>query len=191
MRSRAVSSSSGRRGRYRKSVQYCAWIMRTAPTDPLAMISRVRAIGRSLFTDYAFPFEVTSVLILVAMVGVGLAAGMWLRNPSANTEKVAAADIAAVEQLSDVLMPAVTRLRDTLDEKARVNADIVKIESPSGDYIRQMTWPIVEGVSLMHLHVNRGKHSKLTLISAPAGFGKTTLVSEVVAAGGRPVAELE
>ena len=26
-------------------------------------------IGRSLFTDYAFPFEVTSVLILVAMVG--------------------------------------------------------------------------------------------------------------------------
>jgi NADH-quinone oxidoreductase subunit J len=29
----------------------------------------VQAIGRSLFTDYAFPFEVTSVLILVAMVG--------------------------------------------------------------------------------------------------------------------------
>ena len=29
----------------------------------------VRAIGRSLFTDYAFAFEVTSVLILVAMVG--------------------------------------------------------------------------------------------------------------------------
>ena len=32
-------------------------------------VSSVRAIGRSLFTDYAFPFEVTSVLILVAMVG--------------------------------------------------------------------------------------------------------------------------
>ena len=31
--------------------------------------ARSRAIGRSLFTDYAFPFEVTSVLILVAMVG--------------------------------------------------------------------------------------------------------------------------
>ena len=29
----------------------------------------VAAIGRLLFTDYAFPFEVTSVLILVAMVG--------------------------------------------------------------------------------------------------------------------------
>jgi len=32
-------------------------------------VSSVAAIGRSLFTDYAFPFEVTSVLILVAMVG--------------------------------------------------------------------------------------------------------------------------
>ena len=29
----------------------------------------VAAIGRLLFTDYAFQFEVTSVLILVAMVG--------------------------------------------------------------------------------------------------------------------------
>jgi NADH-quinone oxidoreductase subunit J len=32
-------------------------------------VSSVRSIGRSLFTDYAFQFEVTSVLILVAMVG--------------------------------------------------------------------------------------------------------------------------
>ena len=34
-----------------------------------ASVSSVSAIGRSLFTDYAFAFEVTSVLILVAMVG--------------------------------------------------------------------------------------------------------------------------
>jgi NADH-quinone oxidoreductase subunit J len=32
-------------------------------------VSSVQAIGQSLFTDYAFQFEVTSVLILVAMVG--------------------------------------------------------------------------------------------------------------------------
>jgi NADH-quinone oxidoreductase subunit J len=32
-------------------------------------VSSVNAIGRLLFTTYAFPFEVTSVLILVAMVG--------------------------------------------------------------------------------------------------------------------------
>jgi NADH-quinone oxidoreductase subunit J len=32
-------------------------------------VSSVSAIGRSLFTEYAFAFEVTSILILVAMVG--------------------------------------------------------------------------------------------------------------------------
>ncbi len=36
---------------------------------PGGSVSSVNAIGRLLFTDYAFPFEVTSVLILVAMVG--------------------------------------------------------------------------------------------------------------------------
>lgn len=34
-----------------------------------ASASSITQIGRTLFTDYAFPFEVTSVLILVAMVG--------------------------------------------------------------------------------------------------------------------------
>ena len=34
-----------------------------------ASTTSVAAIGRSLFTDYAFAFEVTSVLIIVAMVG--------------------------------------------------------------------------------------------------------------------------
>jgi len=43
---------------------------------------------------------------------------------------------------------------------ADLGADVIKIEPPpTGDYIREMTWPIVEGVSLMHLHVNRGKRS--------------------------------
>jgi NADH-quinone oxidoreductase subunit J len=37
-------------------------------------VQSVAAIGRSLFTEYAFPFEVTSILILVAMVGAVLMA---------------------------------------------------------------------------------------------------------------------
>ena len=36
---------------------------------PEAGVSSIAAIGRALFTEYAFPFEVTSILILVAMVG--------------------------------------------------------------------------------------------------------------------------
>ncbi len=42
---------------------------------------------------------------------------------------------------------------------ADLGADVIKVEPPNGDYIRQMTWPIIEGVSLMHLHLNRGKKS--------------------------------
>ncbi len=38
--------------------------------------------------------------------------------------------------------------------------------------------------------MNEGMHHKLTLISAPAGFGKTTLVSEWSAGCGRPIAWL-
>ena len=46
-------------------------LSRGADTGPFAggSTSSVAAIGRLLFTDYAFAFEVTSVLILVAMVG--------------------------------------------------------------------------------------------------------------------------
>jgi len=42
---------------------------------------------------------------------------------------------------------------------ADLGADVIKVEPPSGDYIREMTWPIIEGVSLLHLHINRGKKS--------------------------------
>ena len=40
-----------------------------------------------------------------------------------------------------------------------LGAEVIKVEPPQGDYVRQMTWPIVEGDSLMHLHINRGKRS--------------------------------
>ena len=42
-------------------------------------------------------------------------------------------------------------------------AEVIKVEAPGGDYVRQMTWPIVHDEhgsnSLMHLHLNRGKKS--------------------------------
>jgi crotonobetainyl-CoA:carnitine CoA-transferase CaiB-like acyl-CoA transferase len=50
-----------------------------------------------------------------------------------------------------------------------LGADVIKIEPPAGDYIREMTWPIVEGVSLMHLHVNRGKRSLVLDLRTDAG----------------------
>jgi len=42
---------------------------------------------------------------------------------------------------------------------ADMGADVIKIEPPNGDYARNMTWPIVEGTSLLFLHSNRGKSS--------------------------------
>jgi crotonobetainyl-CoA:carnitine CoA-transferase CaiB-like acyl-CoA transferase len=42
---------------------------------------------------------------------------------------------------------------------ADLGADVIKVEPPQGDYVREMTWPIVEGVSLMHLNISRGKRS--------------------------------
>src|SRR5918997_4116806 len=42
---------------------------------------------------------------------------------------------------------------------ADLGADVIKVEPPTGDDIRRMTWPIVEGTSLMHLHISRGKRS--------------------------------
>ena len=41
-----------------------------APAPVTATPGGVEVIGRLLFTDYLFPFEVTSVLLLAAMVGV-------------------------------------------------------------------------------------------------------------------------
>ncbi len=52
---------------------------------------------------------------------------------------------------------------------ADLGADVIKVESPSGDYVREMTWPIVEGVSLLHLHINRGKKSIVLDLKQAAG----------------------
>ena len=51
---------------------YTLW--RTAPWSapgaaPTAMLGSVESLGQHLFSSYLFPFEVTSVLLLVALVG--------------------------------------------------------------------------------------------------------------------------
>jgi NADH-quinone oxidoreductase subunit J len=40
------------------------------PARPATVPGGVEALGRLLFTDYLFPFEVTSLLLLAALVGV-------------------------------------------------------------------------------------------------------------------------
>ncbi len=72
---------------------------------------------------------------------------------------------------------------------ADLGADVIKVESPSGDYIREMTWPIVNGVSLLHLHINRGKKSIALDLKAPAGveiYRELVKTADVVVEAMRP-----
>lgn len=52
---------------------------------------------------------------------------------------------------------------------ADLGADVIKVEPPGGDYGRRMTWPIVEGTSLLFLHVSRGKRSVVIDLRTEAG----------------------
>ena len=70
-----------------------------------------------------------------------------------------------------------------------LGAEVIKIESPAGDYIRRMTWPIVEGVSLMHLHINRGKRSLVLDLRTPEAqevFRELAKTADAVIEGMRP-----
>jgi len=54
---------------------------------------------------------------------------------------------------------------------ADLGADVIKVEPPQGDYIRQMTWPIIEGSSLLHWHIHRGKRSVTIDLRTDEGKG--------------------
>ena len=42
---------------------------------------------------------------------------------------------------------------------ADLGAEVIKVENPGGDYVRKMAFPIIDGISLLHWHLNRGKKS--------------------------------
>jgi len=52
---------------------------------------------------------------------------------------------------------------------ADLGADVIKVEPHGGDYGRKMTWPLIEGDSLLFLHCNRGKRSIELDLKDPIG----------------------
>ena len=44
---------------------------------------------------------------------------------------------------------------------ADLGAEVIKVENPGGDYVRKMAFPIIDGISLLHWHLNRGKRSMI------------------------------
>ena len=72
---------------------------------------------------------------------------------------------------------------------ADMGAEVIKVEPPQGDYIREMTWPIIEGNSLLHLHIHRGKKSLVLDLKKPEAieiFKELVKVSDVVVEAMRP-----
>ncbi len=74
-----------------------------------------------------------------------------------------------------------------------LGADVTKVESPAGDYIREMTWPIINTddgpLSLMHLHLNRGKQFVTLDLKSDEGraaFAVLVAENDVVIEGMRP-----
>src|SRR5262245_45451512 len=52
---------------------------------------------------------------------------------------------------------------------ADLGADVIKVENPGGDYVRRMAFPIIDGISLLHWHLNRGKRSIVLDLKTPEG----------------------
>ncbi|MEZ5243731.1 MAG: CaiB/BaiF CoA-transferase family protein [Acidimicrobiales bacterium] len=72
---------------------------------------------------------------------------------------------------------------------ADLGADVIKVESPAGDYIREMTWPIVEGISLLHLHTHRGKRGITLDLKSDEGkeiYKELVATADVVVEAMRP-----
>jgi crotonobetainyl-CoA:carnitine CoA-transferase CaiB-like acyl-CoA transferase len=72
---------------------------------------------------------------------------------------------------------------------ADLGADVIKVEPLEGDYGRLMTWPLVDGTSLLFLHVNRGKRSVRLDLGTTEGadlFRRLVARSDVMVEGMRP-----
>ena len=71
-----------------------------------------------------------------------------------------------------------------------LGADVIKVEAPgSGDYSRELGWPIIDGVSLLHWHVNQAKRSIVIDLRLPEGaevFLDLARRADVVVSGMRP-----
>jgi fumarate hydratase class II len=109
------------------------------------------------------------------------------RSQSSNDAFPTAMHVAAVEALQDRLVPAVRRLRDTLDAKARAFADVVKIGRTHlqdavpltlgqeiGGWVSQLDHALAHLEAAMpHLHeLALGGTAVGTGLNAPRGFGE-------------------
>jgi LuxR family maltose regulon positive regulatory protein len=108
---------------------------------------------------------------------------------------------------SGLFRTSAARCKSRFAHHTKVDYQDFEADSRSTQWNASYNWPMAMPILTTKLYIppprskavprprlieqlNEGMHCKLTLISAAAGFGKTTLVSEWVAGCGRPVAWL-
>lgn len=116
----------------------------------------------------------------IALVGAGLAAGMWLRAPATNPEKVAAADIPAIEQQA---------LAPTAAGSAPAEALVSGVSNATGAQTTQASPAAGNNGGQDEpspQHSTPAKHSKH---SSAKGSGNTSQATDNATVGGAPTQE--
>src|SRR5207247_3520252 len=85
------------------------------------------------------------------------------RGAAGNLLGVTTAPLAGVRVIESSMLGPASITSALVD----LGAEVIKVEPPQGDYAREMTWPIVEGTSLLFLHINRGKKSLVLDLRKP------------------------
>jgi hypothetical protein len=102
-------------------VTFILWTVDPNPVLPPTDIGLTRSIGTRLFTDYLLPFEITSILLLMAIVGaMTLARRTGFLSPNARV--VPGAQVLAISDIDPSASHEVQTAieADTTKEAARV-----------------------------------------------------------------------
>src|SRR5262249_42148478 len=101
------------------------------------------------------------------LAGLDAEADGMVRHPRAfNPSRVLREPVMTTAGTSEGLLAGVRVIESSLlgpgavgMQLADLGAEVIKVEGPGGDYVRKMAFPIVDGISLLHWHLNRGKQS--------------------------------
>src|SRR5205085_4230591 len=91
-----------------------------APPDPAPAYSNTRELGRLLYTDYVYPFELAAVVLLVAIIAA-IALTMRKRKDTKYQDPAQQIKVRRADRVRMVSMPSETRI-ETSDAILPANA---------------------------------------------------------------------
>jgi NADH-quinone oxidoreductase subunit J len=87
------------------------------PADP-AGLSNTKALARLIFTEYVYPFELASVILLIAIIAAVMLT-LRQRSDKKRIDPVVQIQVTAGERLQILKMPAISERRTTLRSSSR------------------------------------------------------------------------